>query len=223
MAHILEAEERKELGKNANRRLRATGKVPSVLYGQGAAPLSLSVDYKELDGILHSDTGQNTIFTLKFGSSSKNVLVRDYQLDPIRGNLIHADFQSVSMDQTMSFEVPVLPLGESVGVKAGGVLDQVLRQIELECLPTDVPDNIPVEISHLDIGQAVRVSELKVDTSKVRVLSDPELVVLTISPPHVVEEEEDEVVDEEETAEPELIKKGKEEGAGPAGTGSAEE
>lgn len=223
MAHILEAEERKELGKNANRRLRATGKVPSVLYGQGAAPLSLSVDYKELDGILHSDTGQNTIFTLKFGSSSKNVLVRDYQLDPIRGNLIHADFQSVSMDQTMSFEVPVLPLGESVGVKAGGVLDQVLRQIEVECLPTDVPDNIPVETSQLDIGQAVRVSELKVDTSKVTILSDPELVVLAISPPHVVEEEEAEVVDEEETAEPELIKKGKEEDAGPAGTGSAEE
>ncbi|MFQ5928565.1 MAG: 50S ribosomal protein L25 [Acidobacteriota bacterium] len=206
---VVEAEERRELGKNANRRLRAEGKIPAVVYGRGLDTLPLSVNPKDLDRILHSETGHNTIFKLEFGGGSKDVLIKDYQLDPIDGNLLHADFQAVAMDQAMIFEVPVQTVGTSQGVKAGGVLDIVLREIEMECLPQDVPDHVRVDVSELDVGDSVRVGDLQIDTPKIAVLSDPELVVLTIVPPHVEREVEEVVEVEEEVAEPELIKKGK--------------
>ena len=209
MAEItVQAKERQEVGKGPNRRLRTQGKIPAVLYGQGLETLSVSVDSGDVDQILCSETGHNTIFKLQVGSNSTDVLIRDYQLDPVKGTLLHADFQAVAMDKKMTFAVPVQAVGTASGVTAGGVLDMVLRKIELECFPTDVPDYIPVDVTELEIGDSVRVEALQIELSRISVLSDPDLVILSIVPPHV-EEEPEVIPEEEELEEPELIKKGK--------------
>ena len=209
MAKItVQADERQEVGKGPNRRLRTQGKIPAVLYGQGLETLSVSVDTGDVDQILCSETGHNTIFKLQCGSNSTDVLIRDYQLDPVKGTLLHADFQVVALDKKMTFAVPVQTMGTASGVTAGGVLDIVLREIDLECLPSDVPDHIPVDVTELEIGDSVRVEALQIDLSKISVLSDPNLVILSIVPP-LVEEEPEVIAEEEELEEPELIKKGK--------------
>ncbi len=202
----IQADQRTQLGKNANRRLRTAGKIPGVVYGHDFEPVSVTVDPKDIHRILYSESGRNTIFKLQLPDVVKDVLIRDYQLDPVKGNLLHADFQTVAMDEMMEFEVPIEVVGSSVGVRNGGILDIVLREIEVECLPADVPDNIEIDVSALEIGDMVRVEDLKIDTSKITVLSEPELVVLNVAPP-AVEEEPEEV--EEAVAEPEVIKKGK--------------
>jgi len=210
MAEItVQAEERQEVGKGPNRRLRTQGKIPAVLYGQGLESLSVSVNSGDVDQILCSETGHNTIFKLQVGSNSTDVLIRDYQLDPLKGTLLHADFQVVALDKKMTFTVPVQTMGTASGVTAGGVLDFVLREIELECFPSDVPDQIPVDVTELEIGDSVRVEALQMDLSKISILSDPDLVILSIVPPHVEEEPEIIPEEEEELEEPELIKKGK--------------
>ena len=218
MAQItVQAEEREQLGKGANRRLRAQGKLPAVLYGHGVESVAVSVELRDVDHILRSETGHNTIFKLALGKSSNDVLIKDYQLDPIQGTLVHADFQTVAMDEKMTFMVPIQLQGTSLGVVAGGVMDLVLREIELECFPADVPDHILVDVTDLEIGDAIRVEALHFDKSKAELLSDPALVVLTVVPPHVEKEPEEvalekaEVLEGEEAEEPEVIKKGKEE------------
>lgn len=204
----VQAEERQKTGKGANRRLRMQGKLPAVVYGQGLETLSVSVNAQDVDLILHSEAGHNTIFQLQVSGKLTDVLIKAYQLDPVKGSLLHADFQAVALDQKMTFAVPVQVVGTAQGVIAGGVLDQVLREIEVECLPTEVPDHIPLDVTELDIGDSVRVEALQLDSSKISLLSAPDLVILSIVPPHV-EEEVEEIVEEEELEEPELIKKGK--------------
>jgi large subunit ribosomal protein L25 len=207
---IVQAQNRTEFGKNVNRRLRASGRIPGVIYGSDLETLHVSVDPSDVVRILQSESGHNTIFKLKVDNTLADVLIRDLQLDPLKGTLIHADFQTVAMDEVMEFQVPVEVQGTAVGVKNhGGILDVVLREIEVECLPGEVPDSIPIDISELEIGNSVRVSELAVD-EKVKILSDGELVVVHVVPPRV--EAEPEVIEEEEEeegAEPEVIKKGK--------------
>ena len=196
---VVEAEPRTELGKNANRRLRASGLIPGVIYGRSTESISVSVNPKKIFSIIHSDTGQNTIFKLELNSKKLNVLIRDLQVDPVRGHLLHADFQTIAMDETRVFEVPLDPQGEAEGVKEGGILDIVVREIEVECLPTDVPDQIQIDVSDLEIGDALRVSDLTFESDKVSILSSPELVLLTVTPPKV--EIEEEVVEGEEEGE----------------------
>lgn len=204
----VQAEERQETGKGANRRLRMQGKLPAVIYGQGLETLSVSVNAQDVDLILHSEAGHNTIFQLQVSGKLTTVLIKDYQLDPVKGSLLHADFQAVALDQKMTFAVPIQIVGTAEGVIAGGVLDQVLREIEVECLPTEVPDHIPLDVTELEIGDSVRVEALQLDSPKLRLLSAPDLVILSVVPPHV-EEVVEEIVEEEELEEPELIKKGK--------------
>ena len=211
---VVQAKVRKEFGKNHNRRLRAQGMIPGTVYGHKMEAVSVTVDPKEIHRILHSDSGRNTIFKLKVEGSSHDVLIRDFQLDPLRDTLLHADFQAIAMDQAMTFEVPVEPVGVSKGVKtSGGILDVVLRTIEIECLPADVPDQIEIDVTDLDIGDSVRVSQLKVDTSKLKILNDSNLVVINVSMPAIEKVEEAPVAEvaegEEAAAEPEVIKKGK--------------
>jgi large subunit ribosomal protein L25 len=207
---VVQSENRTEFGKNVNRRLRASGRIPSVVYGSSYETRHLSVDPADVIQILHSESGHNTIFKLEVGDALVDVLIRDLQLDPIKGTLMHADFQTVALDELMEFQVPVDIQGTPVGVKnSGGILDVVMREIDVECLPTEVPDSIPVDVSELEIGDSVRVSVLSVD-EKVKILSDTELVVAHVVPPRI--EVEEEVVEEEEVeegAEPEVIKKGK--------------
>ncbi|HUV14615.1 MAG TPA: 50S ribosomal protein L25 [Acidobacteriota bacterium] len=206
---IVKAEERKEFGKNPSRRLRVEGKIPGVVYGRGLECVSVVVDSADVFQILSSDSGRNTIFELETDSGRKDVLIKDLQVDPVKESLLHVDFLCIAKDQVMEFQIPVETIGEAEGVKThGGILEVVLREISVECLPGDVPDQIRVDITNVDVGGAIRVSELEIISSKIKVLSDPEFVVLTVLPPRV-EEEPEVVVEEEEALEPEVIKKGK--------------
>ena len=212
----VESQIRQEFGKNANRRLRAAGRVPGIVYGRNTEPVAVSVDPKDLDRILLSDTGHNTIFTLKYQDQERNVLIRAHQRDPVGEEFLHADFMAVSMDRTMVFDVPVEIVGTAAGVKMhGGILDIVVREIHLECLPGNLPDHIRVDVTDLEIGDSVRVEQLDADTENVTILSDPDLTVLTIAAPSV-ETDAEEVMLEDETAEPEIAGEGQLEGSQPA-------
>ena len=212
----VESQIRQELGKNANRRLRAAGRVPGVVYGRNVEPVAVSVDPKDLDRILLSDTGHNTIFTLKYQDQESDVLIRAHQRDPVGDNLLHADFMAVSMDRSMVFDVPVETVGTAAGVKMyGGILDLVVREIHLECLPGDLPDHIRIDVTDLQIGDSVRVEQLDVDADKVTILSDPDLTILTIAAPSV-EADAAEIMLEDETAESEIAGGGQQEGSQPA-------
>jgi large subunit ribosomal protein L25 len=215
MPTVLEAEARIPGGKNANRRLRKAGKIPAIIYGPGKDPIVVSVNPSQVKHILYSESGKNTIFALSVGGSDQgNAMVKDYQLDPVQGNLIHADFLEIAMDRLLELTVNVEVVGEAEGVKLdGGIMDIVTRSIQVECLPSDIPESIKVDVSHLKINDYIRVKNIQTD-AKVKILTDPEIVVVTIVPP-VKEEAPAEAVAVEATAEPEVIKKGKtgEEGA----------
>jgi large subunit ribosomal protein L25 len=204
---VIEAQRREPAGKNANRRIRKSGKIPAVIYGAKRDPLPLLVDPDAVTDILHSQSGHNTIFAVSVGGAQSNVMVKDYQLDPVRGNIIHADFYEIAMDQLLKLTVDVEMVGEAEGVKVGGgIMDVVTRSLEVECLPSDIPKSIHVDVTQLKINEYIRVKNLPADP-KVRVLSEPEVVIVTIVPP--VKEEVVEVAAPAAPAEPEVIKKGK--------------
>ncbi len=204
---VIEAQRRIPAGKNANRRIRKAGRIPAVVYGAGKEALPLLVDPDALSDILHSQSGHNTIFGVSVdGGSQATVMVKDYQLDPVRGNIIHADLYEIAMDQLLKLTVDVEMIGEAEGVKLGGIMDVVTRSLEVECLPADIPKSIRVDVSPLQVNDYIRVKNLPADP-KVRILSDPEVVIVTIVPP--VKEEVPVEVAPAGPAEPEVIKKGK--------------
>jgi large subunit ribosomal protein L25 len=211
---VVEAQRRDPAGKNANRRIRKSGQIPAVVYGAKREPIPLLVDPRAISDVLHSQSGHNTIFSVSVEGSQSNVMVKDYQLDPVRGNLIHADLYEIALDQLLKLTVDVEVVGEAEGVKiGGGILDVVSRSLEVECLPADIPKSIQVDVSHLKINDYVRVKNVSVNP-KVKILSDAEIVIVTVAPP--VKEEVVEVAAPVGPAEPEVIKKGKavEEGEG---------
>jgi large subunit ribosomal protein L25 len=213
MPTVIAAQSRTPGGKNVNRRLRQGGKIPAVVYGPGKQPISVSVDPHDVSAILHSETGRNTIFAVSVdGSEHSNAMIRDYQLDPVQGKLIHTDFLEIAMDRLLELTINVEIVGEAEGVKiGGGIMDFVTRSIEVECLPADIPESIKVDVSHLKINDYVRVKNIQTD-AKVKILSEPDIVIVTIVPPAKEEVPAEAAV---EAAEPEVIKKGKtaEEGA----------
>lgn len=213
MPTVIAAQMRTPGGKNVNRRLRKAGKIPAVIYGPGKQPIVVSVDPHDVSTILHSETGRNSIIAISVdGTEQSNAMVKDYQLDPVQGKLIHTDFLEIAMDRLLELTVNVEIIGEAEGVKIdGGIMDFVTRTIEVECLPSDIPESIKVDVSHLKINDYIRVKNIQVD-AKVKILSDPEIVIVTIVHP-IKEEVPTEAPTE--TAEPEVIKKGKtgEEGA----------
>jgi large subunit ribosomal protein L25 len=220
MDAVLDAVERTLRGKNEARRLRARGRIPAVVYGGKDGGKAIAVDPKVLAKILRTEQGANTLIALNVpGAGDARVLVREYQLDPITHELLHADFYRVAMDKLLRVQVTVVPLGEPKGVKQqGGVLDIVHRQIEIECLPADIPNNIEVDVSELMVGQSVRVKDIATNP-KWTAITDPETMLLHVIIPRV---EEAPVAAEAAVAgavaapaEPEVIKKGKkdEEGA----------
>ena len=202
------AELRTTRGKNAARLLRRMGMVPAVLYGHQQASLVLSVNPKQISAIIHSSRRYNTIFTVDIkGGESTSVMLKEWQFDPVNGKLLHADLLRIAMDKLLQLRIPVTTTGEAIGVKIqGGIFEFVLREVEVECLPADIPEGIPIDISNLEIGSNVRVSDLPVDP-RFKILSDPELVVAHVISPK--EEKVEEVVAEVVPAEPEVIKKGK--------------
>lgn len=210
------AEERRLLGKNNASRLRRQGLIPAVIYGQGKEARSVSIDPKQISQILHSDSGHNTIFKVLLGSSEPLIaMIKSYQLDPIRGKLLHADLLTISLDKKMRFMVPIEIVGEPIGVKnSGGIMDIIRREIEVECLPGNVPDHIPINVRTLDINDVVRIAEIEFDSTQYQILEDPGQTVLTVLPPRTEEVTGVVVAEEVVGAEPEVIKKGKLEEAG---------
>jgi large subunit ribosomal protein L25 len=217
---IVEAAPRDTRGKNAARRLRVTGKVPAVLYGGKGQAVTLAVNAKQVSAILRSATGANTLFQVDLAGKHEPAIVKDWLTDPITGTLLHVDLLRVAMDVLMRVEVPVHTFGEAAGVKVqGGVFEVVTREVEIECLPADIPSEFKVDISGLMLNQALRAKDLPLDTTKMKLITDPERVLAHVVTLKVEEEKPAEAVAAEGAApaEPEVIKKGKKEVEGEEG------
>src|SRR5579871_5083754 len=159
--NLLEAQPRTAGTKNDARRVRREGKIPAVVYGAGKDALTVSVDPRQVSRILHSETGHNTVFDLAMDGERTKAMIVDWQYEPIKGSLMHIDLKRIAMDQTLRVSVPVQLTGTAEGVKTqGGILEQMLREVEIECLPSDIPDHIELDVSSLVFGQVLRVSDL---------------------------------------------------------------
>ena len=213
MEVTLEAVKRDGRGKNEARRLRVSGRVPAVVYGarkEGQAPegIPVAVDPKAVLRILHSDSGANTLISLKLDGGESRVMVKEYQLDPVTHALLHADFYQLAMDKRIVVTVPVVLHGEPKGVKLqGGVLDFVTRTIEVESLPTDIPEHIDVDVTEMVINQAIRVRDLP-ENDKWKPVTEPETMLVHVVTPKV-EEAAATAEGAAATPEPEVAKKGK--------------
>jgi large subunit ribosomal protein L25 len=192
--------------------------IPAAVYGEGLDSLAVVVNAKEIANILRSDTGHNTIFKLALSDDSAEpatVIIKDWQVDPVRGRLLHADLLRLSMTNVTQVSVGVEPVGEPTGVKhQGGIFDLHLREVEIECLPGDIPERIQVDVSGLHIGDHVTVADLVYDREKITMLTDEHHVVAGVLAPRMIEEEAPKPAVEGEAAaaatpEPEVIKKGK--------------
>ena len=219
MEATLEVVKREGRGKNEANRLRATGKIPGVVYGTGSkgkAPegVAVSVDPKALLRILHSDSGANTLITLSLDGGQSRVMVKEYQLDPVTHHLLHADFYQLAMDKAITVTVPIVVKGEPKGVKLqGGLLDFVTRDIQVLCLPTDIPEHIDVDVSELMLHDSIRVRDLAV-SPKWKPVTEGDTMLVHVVMPKAEESATAAATDAAApaaaaTAEPEVIKKGK--------------
>jgi len=218
MEALLDATVRTTVGKNEARRTRREGKVPAVVYGaasEGASrdAVSIAVEPKALLKILHSEAGANTLISLKLDGIDTKVLVKDFQLDPVTHQVLHADFYRVAMDQMIEVTTPILVKGDARGVKVqGGILEFVRREIQIECLPSDIPEHIDVDVSELMVGQGIRVKDVATDP-KWRPLTDSDTMLVHVILAKAEEAAQAAVEPVATTAEPEVIKKGKKEEA----------
>ena len=193
---------RTQLGKEASRKLRQKGLVPAICYGPRMDSVPLTLDPKELMKTIHM--GENVLIDLMIQdgkeAAQKVVMVRDLQIDPIKDQCIHTDLLEVVMDEEISVEIPIVLVGKPEGVKMGGVLEQITREITVECLPTDIPQSIEVDVSQLDIGDTIHIGDIGLE--KGRILVDPATTLATVVPPTVEKVViEEEVVEEEVEAE----------------------
>ncbi|MFH1836600.1 MAG: 50S ribosomal protein L25 [Candidatus Omnitrophota bacterium] len=213
---IIEAVVREELKKSGCKHLRKEGRIPAVVYKSGKVGVNVHVDAKELWQAMHTEAGENAIITMniddKEKTAKKTVIVQEVQRDPVNDKLIHVDFHEISLKEKIKVSVPITIKGEAPGVtEEEGILTQVIWEIEIECLPTSIPEHLDVRVDELHIGDAVHVKEMKIPEG-IKVLEDPESVVVSVSPPMAEEEKpEEEETLEEEGVEPEVIKKGKKE------------
>jgi large subunit ribosomal protein L25 len=213
--NLLEAQPRESGNKNDARRVRQGGKIPAVVYGAGKDALSVTVDPRHVLRILHSATGHNTIFDLALnGGERSKAMIVDWQYEPLKGHLLHIDLKRIAMDKVLKVNVPIMLRGEAAGVKQeGGIMEQILREVEIECLPADIPSHIDADVAHLTFGMVLRVSDLP-HSEKLKFLTDANQPVA-----HVTAVKEEVVATPEAAAaeaaaapaEPEVIKKGKQE------------
>ena len=215
MDATLEAVKRETRGKNEARRLRAAGRIPGVVYGalgKGAAAATavpVAVDPKEVLRILHSDSGANTLINLRVDGSETRVMVKEYQLDPVTHHLLHADFYQLAMDKAITVTVPIVLKGESRGVKLqGGLLDFVTRDIQVECLPTDIPEHVDVDVTELMLNQSIRLRDLA-KNPKWTPVTDLDTMIVHIVMPKAEESATATEAAAAAPAEPEVAKKGK--------------
>jgi large subunit ribosomal protein L25 len=225
-SNVLEAQPRVGGNKNDARRVRKGGKIPAVVYGAGKNSVPVSVDPRHVSRILHSASGHNTIFDLALDGERTKAMIVDWQYEPIKGALLHIDLKRIAMDQKLTVMVPIVLKGEAAGVKQqGGILEQVTREVEIECLPADIPTQIELDVSELVFGKVLRVSDLP-HGEKLKFLTDANQPVA-----HVISVKEEvaptaEAVAAEATAapaEPEVIKKGKQEAEEEGGEEAAPE
>jgi large subunit ribosomal protein L25 len=203
-----------KFNKNAARRVRAAGKIPAVLYGAGHEAVAVEVDPKQISRILYSETGHNTIFDVDLsGKGTAKAMIVDWQLEPIKDSIIHIDLKRIALDKTLEVSVPIRLIGTAAGVKTeGGILDQVVREVEIECLPGDIPSHIDVDVTNLKLHDVLRIKDLP-HSDKYTFLAEEETTVA-----HVVSIKEEaapaaDAVAAAGPAEPEVAKKGKTEPA----------
>lgn len=202
MAVKLNAQKREDLAKSATNEIRNNGRIPAVVYGKNKDPKTVSVDSVDLVKTVR-DEGRNAIISLQVeGSDSVDVMLHDYQIDPIKDDLLHADFYIVNMSEEMDVEVSLRLDGESKGEKEGGVLQQPFYEIQVRAKPSDIPEEIVVDVSELDVNDSLSISDLKV-TGNYEFLDDPDTTIASVVPPTT---EEDLETDTDEDAEPEVIK-----------------
>jgi large subunit ribosomal protein L25 len=208
---IVKATKREGRGKNDSRRARRAGQVPVTIYGGEGEAVAALAPLSELAAILRSDSGRNTIFTVDVeGVGTAEVMFIDRQIDPVRSRLVHADFKRLVKGEKIEATVPLRLVGEPVGVREeAGVLEQIIREVEIRCQPRDIPEHLDVDVTNLGVHQVLHISDLPV-TEGVEILADPDTVIATVS---VVKEEAVAVVpvEGETPAEPEVIGKGKKE------------
>jgi large subunit ribosomal protein L25 len=209
----INANTRSGAGKSDARRLRAQGMIPAAVYGGGDESVAIAVNAKEIANILRSDTGHNTIFkvALPGGGEPSTVIIKDWQVDPVKGRLLHADLLRLSLTEVTRVSVPIEIVGEPIGVKLeGGILDLQMRAIEVECLPGDIPEHLDLDVTNLHLGDHATVADLVYDRTKVKLLVDEHQVIAGVLAPRLAEVAEPTVIEgEPAAAEPEVIKKGK--------------
>lgn len=212
MSITVKAERREIFGKNASRRIRRNDMIPAILYGKNEASVPLTLKKKDIFEILKSETGENTVFKVSFDTETKNIMIKELQSDPVTDEILHADLIQIAMDEAIRVSVPVIAVGEAVGVKGeGGFVDFHTRELDIECLPKDIPEHVEIDITELHLNQSFRIGDVVIP-EEVKLLSDPDSILIIIEAPAkeeeiAVEEEEEEVIAEEE--EPEVIKKEK--------------
>ena len=211
--NVLEAQPRQSGTKNDARRVRRDGKIPAVVYGAGKDSLSITVDPRVVTRILNSESGHNTIFDLTMNGEKTKAMIVDWQYEPIKGKLLHVDLKRIALDKVLRVSVPIFLVGEAAGVKQeGGILEQMLREVEIECLPGDIPSHIDANVAELTFGKVLRVSDLP-HSDKLKFISDENQPVA-----HITSVKEEVAPTPEAAAEaaaaptePEVIKKGKQE------------
>ncbi len=205
----LKVEKREQIGKGSVKKLRAAGKIPAIIYGQGEESVPLSLDAKSFHSILHAHVGENIIFDIKIPRqrSPWKAIIREVQHHPARGDILHVDLQHISMEEEITVSVPLILVGSPLGVRTkGGILQHVLHELEISCLPADIPEHIEVDVTELDVGDSIHIGDLPLE--KVKVHTDPLRSVATVVPPTVIKVPvAEEVMAEEELEEPELIEK----------------
>jgi large subunit ribosomal protein L25 len=186
----LKAKVREGVGKDNVKKTRAAGLIPAVLYGEGEQPLALAVNAKEFYPVMRTKARENVILDLFIDGADRGeckAIIREIQYHPVRRDILHVDFQHISMTKEITINVPVMVLGEPMGVKThGGILEHLLREVEVQCLPANIPDRVTVDVSELDIGDSLQVKHLMVEG--VKILTNPEMSVVTVVAPTVVEE-----------------------------------
>ena len=206
------AEPRDTRGKNEARRLRARGMAPAVVYGPGTDPVALAVVPKEVHALLRGKSGHNTIFNIDVNGTQQPVMIIDWQHDPIKGKLLHIDMKRIDPNKRMNAKVPVHTTGEPYGVKIqGGLYEIITREIEIECLPDDIPESFTLDVAEMKVGQNLRASDVPLEGS-MKLVTAPDTVISHVSAVRVAATEETAAA----VAEPEVIKKGKKEEAGAA-------
>ncbi|MCD6508585.1 50S ribosomal protein L25/general stress protein Ctc [Candidatus Poribacteria bacterium] len=208
----IEVQPREGLGKGAARALRRQGLIPGVVYGHNFGPIPVQVELEELKRLLHHESIESMLIRMKLNGREETVMIKEIQRHPVTYDILHVDFHRVSLTEEVTTRVPVELVGESIGVKEGGILEFLLRELEIRCLPTEIPEHIAIDISQMRIGDSLRVGDLKLKEG-ITVLDDPDTVIVLIAAPVVREEieEVEEAAEEAEEEEPELVGEKKEE------------